>query len=160
MLIRKQGRVVKLVRVEPSKGPAAVGQACQAGRGVRRVVGSFRVDEPVPAALLEALSRGERRTLACWMAVYQEEQARARALPVLAGALEHFEAVIAALEVAADTLSAEDADQLWAQLQAIARTLKRAGHRRPRVVRRPASPPPGQRDFFGEPDLLEQPAEQ
>ena len=103
---------------------ASCGQDVLGGRDVRRVVGSFRVDEPMPAALLQALNRDERRTLACWMALYQEEQARARARPVLADASEYFEAVIAALEVAADTLSAEDADQLWARLQAIARTLR------------------------------------
>ncbi|WP_174989538.1 hypothetical protein [Burkholderia lata] len=56
------------------------------------------------------------------MAVYQEEQARARALLVLADAPQHIEAIIAALGAAADTLSVEDADPLWAQLQAIART--------------------------------------
>lgn len=160
MLIRKQGRQVKLVRVESSKGSAARDRSCQSGRGTRRLVGSFRVDEPVPPALIQALKRDERSALACWLAVYQEEQARARALPVLAKAPEHFEAVIAALEAAADTLSVDDADQLWAQLQAIARMLKRAGHVRPRVARRPQTSPPGQRDFFGESDEYEQRAEQ
>lgn len=159
MLIRKQGRLVKLVRIEPPKGAAAVAQSQPGGRGVRSIVGSFRVDEPVPPALVQALKRDERSALACWLAVYQEEQARARALPVLARAPEHFEAVIAALEAAADTLSIEDADQLWAQLQAIARMLKRAGHVRPRMARQPPTSPPGQRDFFGESNEFEQPAE-
>ncbi|RRA18740.1 hypothetical protein DF038_31640 [Burkholderia cepacia] len=94
------------------------------------------------------------------MSVYLGERARAQALPVLAKAPVHFEAIIAALEAAADTLSVEDADQLWVQLQAIARSLKRAGHTRPRMACRPPVSPPGQRDFFGEPDQLEQVAEQ
>ena len=61
------------------------------------------------------------------MSVYREDQARARAVPVLASAPRQFEAIIAVLEAAADTLSVEDAHYLRAQLQAIARTLKRAG---------------------------------
>ncbi|ABB05730.1 hypothetical protein [Burkholderia lata] len=68
------------------------------------------------------MNRHERSTLARWIAVNQEEQARARALLVLADAPQHVEAIIAALGAATDTLSVEDADPLWAQLQAIART--------------------------------------
>lgn len=160
MLIRKQGRLVKLVRIEPPKGAAAVAQSQPGGRGVRRIVGSFRVDEPVPPALLQELNRDERRTLACWMGVYQEDKARARAQPVLAGAPAQLDAIVSALEVAADTLSAADADGLWAQLQAIAQMLKRAGHTRPRSPRRPPLPPPGQRDFFGGSDVVEPAVEQ
>lgn len=160
MLIRKQGRLVKLVRVEPSKGAAAVARMHQGSSGRRRVIGSFRVDEPLPAGMLDALTREERKALACWMAVYRDEEARARALPVLAGAPEQFEVIIAALEAAADVLSVEEADRLWTQLKAIARTLKRAGYMRPRVARcRPAALP-GQRDFFGEIEAIEKPAEQ
>ncbi|WP_050805947.1 hypothetical protein [Burkholderia ambifaria] len=149
MLIRKQGRLVKLVRVESSTGSARAARTPQRRRGKRHVLGSFRVEEPVPAALLDMLTREERRTLTCWMAVYREEEARARALPVLAGAPEQFDTIIAALEAAADTLSVEEADCLWAQLKVIARTLTRAGHMRPRAPRRPPPSPPGQRDFFG-----------
>ncbi|KVT06759.1 hypothetical protein WT24_20350 [Burkholderia sp. MSMB1078WGS] len=64
------------------------------------------------------------------------------------------------LEVAADTLSSADADQLWEQLQAITRALKRAGHMRPRAASRPPTPLPGQRDLFGECGEIEQPIEQ
>ncbi|WP_256260775.1 MULTISPECIES: hypothetical protein [Burkholderia] len=118
------------------------------------------MDDPVPAALLDALTRDEHRMLACWMDVYQEDLARARALPVLARAPEQFDAIVAALDVAADTLSAEDADHLWAQLRTVARTLKRAGHTRPRTARRPTPSPPGQRDFFCDADEFAQPVDQ
>ncbi|CAN0643751.1 hypothetical protein BCEP27_30136 [Burkholderia cepacia] len=37
------------------------------------------------------------------------------------------DSLVSELEVAADTLSAADANQMWAQVQAIARMLKRAG---------------------------------
>ncbi|EIP85064.1 hypothetical protein A33K_18336 [Burkholderia humptydooensis MSMB43] len=100
------------------------------------------------------MTRDERKALARWLAVYQESQARTQARPVLAGAPAQFESLVRALEVAADT------DQLWAQLQAIARTLKRAGLPRPRAARRPPAPLPGKQDFFGECDELERAAEQ
>ncbi|CAG9257139.1 hypothetical protein LGM63_31755 [Burkholderia cepacia] len=45
------------------------------------------------------------------------------------------DSLVSELEVAADTLSAADANQMWAQLQAIARMLKSAGCQR----RRPGS---------------------
>ncbi|WP_175657441.1 hypothetical protein [Burkholderia ambifaria] len=160
MLIRKQGRIVRLVRIEPSKGAATAGRSRDCGQGVRRVVGAFHIDEPVPPTLLNALSRDERRTLSCWMAVYREEQARARAVPVLATVAQQFDTIVAALDAAADTLPVADAEHLWAQLQAISRALKRAGHARPRAARRPARPAPGQRDFFCETDEFVQPARQ
>lgn len=155
MLIRKQGRVVKLLRVEPSKGSTTGARIRRGGSGRRHVIGSFRVDEPVPSGLLAALTREERMTLACWLTAFREDQARVRALPILAGAHEQFEAIIAALEAAADALSVEEADRLWSQLKAIERTLKRAGHARPRRARRAHVAPPGQRDFFGEIEAIE-----
>uniref|UniRef100_UPI003BEF312C hypothetical protein n=1 Tax=Burkholderia arboris TaxID=488730 RepID=UPI003BEF312C len=141
MLIREQGRLIKVLRVEPAKRPSA--------RPREQVIGTFRADAPVPAQLLDVLTRDERSALARWLAVYRESQARTQARPVLASAPAQLESLVSALEVAADTLSATDADQLWAQLQAIARMLKRAGHPRPRVARRLPAPLPGQQDFFG-----------
>ncbi|WP_233635009.1 hypothetical protein [Burkholderia cenocepacia] len=43
---------------------------------------------------------------------------------MLASAPAQLESLVSALEVAADTMSADEADRVWAQLQAIARTLK------------------------------------
>ncbi|WP_233464288.1 hypothetical protein OHZ10_35990 [Burkholderia arboris] len=110
--------------------------------------------------MLDALTREERKALLRWLAAYRESQARADARPVLTAAPAQLESLVRALEVAADTLSAADADQMWAQLHAIARTLKRTGHPRPRAARRPPAPLPGQRDFFDECDDLEDLAEQ
>ncbi|QTO23337.1 hypothetical protein [Burkholderia seminalis] len=154
MLIREQGRLIKVLRVEPPKAPPS------RGRRREHVLGTFRSDEPIPPHLLDALTRDERKALARWLAVYRESQARVDARTTLAVAPALLESLVSALEVAADTLSAAEADHLWAQLQAIARTLKRAGHPRPRAARRPPAPPPGQQDFFGECDELVQLAEQ
>ncbi|WP_175978113.1 hypothetical protein [Burkholderia sp. BCC1047] len=154
MIIREQGRIIKVLRVEPPKQPPT------RGRRREHVLGTFCADEPVPTELFNALTRDERKALARWLAVYRESQARTQARPLRAGAPEQLESLVGALEVAADTLSSADADQLWAQLQAIARTLKRAGHPRPRAARRPPAPLPGQQDFFSECDEPEQPTEQ
>ena len=154
MLIREQGRLIKVLRVEPPTPPRT------RGRRREHVLGTFRADGPIPAQLLDALSRDERKALARWLAVYRESLRRADARTTLATAPTHLESLVSALEVAADTLSAVDADQMWVQLQAIARTLKRAGHPRPRAARRPPAPLPGQQDFFDECDEFEQLAEQ
>ncbi|WP_065504177.1 hypothetical protein [Burkholderia stabilis] len=154
MLIREQGRLIKVLRVESPKRPSIRARARES------VIGTFRADEPIPAALLDTLTRDERKVLARWLEVYRESQARNQACPVLASAPVQLETLVGALEVAADTLSSAEADQIWAQLHAIARTLKRAGHPRPRAARRPPAPLPGQRDFFGEFDELERLAEQ
>ncbi|MCA8394997.1 hypothetical protein LGN06_25905 [Burkholderia vietnamiensis] len=138
MLIREQGRFIKLLRVEPPKRPSIRARAREC------VIGTFRADEPVPTGLLDTLSRDERKLLERWLAAYRETKARDQVRPVLASASEQFERLVGALEVAADTLSSAEADQIWAQLHAIARTLKKAGHPRPRAARRPPAPLPGQ----------------
>ncbi|MEQ2053109.1 hypothetical protein [Burkholderia cenocepacia] len=143
-----------MLRVEPPKQPRA------RGRRREHVLGTFRADEPIPPELLAALTHDEREALTRWLSVYREGEARTEARAMLASAPAQLESLVIALEVAADTLSAAEADRVWAQLQAIARTLKRSGHPRPRAVRRPPAPLPGQQDFFGECEELEQLAEQ
>lgn len=143
MLIRKKGNIVRVLRAEPPKNPAT------RERPPEQLLGAFRGDEPVPAALLETLTRDERKTLMQWLAVYRESEARRRARSALAKAPDQLDALVNALETAADTLSAADADLIWVQLQAIARTLRRAGHPRPQPPRQPPEPVPGQQDFFG-----------
>ncbi|WP_260430207.1 hypothetical protein [Burkholderia cenocepacia] len=120
------------------------------------MLGTFRADEPISPELLAALTPDEREALAGWLAVYREGQARAEARAMLASAPAQLESLVSALEVAADTMSAAEADRVWAQLQVIARTLKRSGHSRPRAARRPPAPLPGQQDFFADSNELEQ----
>lgn len=76
---------------------------------------------------LAALTPDEREALARWLSVYREGHARTKARAILASAPAHLESLVSALEVAADTMSAAEAAPVWAQLQAIARTLKRSG---------------------------------
>ncbi|WP_323123613.1 hypothetical protein [Burkholderia alba] len=67
-------------------------------------------------------------------------------------AASRLDQLVDALEAAADTLHPDEADRLWHQLQAIAKTLRRAGHLRPLPARRVPAPPPGQMDLVDELD--------
>lgn len=141
MLIRQQGKTVKLLRVVSS---AASKRARQV------VIGTFRADDGPPAQLLETLGVKERHALRLWLSVYREDVARAEAAPVLACAKQQLEALVAALDVAADTLSPADADALWSQLQELSRSLRRGGHPKPTRSRPAPEPLPGQRDLVDE----------
>ncbi|WP_323123728.1 hypothetical protein [Burkholderia alba] len=141
MRIREHGKLIKLLRAE---------RAEDSRRARHIVVGTCRVDEPVPAALLALLTRDERQELSRWLAAYHDSQKRTQARAVLDSAAPRLDQLVEALEAAADTLHPDEADCLWHQLQAIAKTLRRAGHPRPQPERRPAAPPPGQMDLVDE----------
>ncbi len=96
MLIREQGRLIKLLRVEPPKRPSIRARMREC------VIGTFGADEPVPTGLLDTLSRDERKLLERWLEAYRESKARDQVRPVLASASEQLERLVGALEVAAD----------------------------------------------------------
>lgn len=121
MLIREQGSLIKVLRVEPSKQPPR-------GRWREHVLGTFRGDKSIPPELLAALTRDEHEALARWLSVYRESQTRTDICPMQAAAPVQLESLVSTLEAAADTLSTAEADHVWAQLQAIVHTLKRTGH--------------------------------
>lgn len=142
MLIREQGRSIKLLRIERS----------EASRRHRHVViGVFRVDEDVPAALLEQLGRNERRELSQWLTAYRDSQAMARKRAILAEAPMYLDELVAALDVAAEWLAPVEADALWHKLRAVARGLQRAGHPRPKRAAVRLRPLPGQLDLIDAP---------
>ncbi|OXJ21407.1 hypothetical protein CFB82_41430 [Burkholderia sp. HI2714] len=74
-------------------------------------------------------------------------RARTKAKSALARSPRQLAELVAALDAAADTLSPIEADEIWAQLLALARALKRGGHPRPKSPRRPPPPAPGQLDL-------------
>jgi len=139
MLIREQGRSIKLLRVTRSG---------DARRPRQIVIGTFRADEDVPTELLERLDRNERRELSSWLVAWRGSQAMARAREVFASAPAHLDELVAALDAAAGLLPPAEADVLWRKLQMIARGLRRGGHPRPkRPTTRPARLP-GQLDLI------------
>lgn len=146
MLIREQGRSIKLLRVTRSGDTR---------RHRQIVIGTFRADEDVPADLLERLDRNERRELSSWLVAWRDSQAMARAREVFASAPAHLDELVAALDTAAGLLAPAEADVLWRKLQMIARGLRRGGHPRPRRVPAQPAPLPGQLDLI---DALEGPA--
>ncbi|WP_155630675.1 hypothetical protein [Burkholderia territorii] len=69
MLIREQGRLIKVLRVnDPDRSSAKA-------RPRERVIGMFRADEPIPAALLDSMTYDEHKALIRWLIVYQESEA-------------------------------------------------------------------------------------
>lgn len=165
MLIREQGKSIKLLRIEPATPAASLTAATRRRKGAagasgmaprtREVVaGTFRVDEPVPATLLASLTPDERRTLSRWLSAYVASQQRDRARTVLASSVSQLDGLVEALGVAADALQPDDADRLWHQVHMIARALRRAGHPRPKRERRVSPPLPGQRDLIDELDVV------
>jgi len=72
---------------------------------------------------------------------------RTKAKSVLVRSPRQLAALVAALDAAANTLSPIEADEIWTQLLAVARALKRGGHPRPKSPRRPPTQAPGQLDL-------------
>ncbi|WP_323123741.1 hypothetical protein [Burkholderia alba] len=141
MLIRKQGRNIKLLRIEYVAGTL---------RAHHVVVGIFRADTGVPTPLLEELTLDERLTLLRWVTAHRENLVRVKAQLVLRQARRQLVTLIAALDVAADTLSPADADGIWIQLQAVAQALRRGGHLGTSHATVAPAPPPDQQDLVDE----------
>ena len=135
MLIREQGRIIQLIRVERTPG---------AMRTTQRVIGTFRREAGPNKTLLATLTADERTTLNRWLIARHQlhhRQALDQALPCLAE-------LAAAIDAAAEQLSPTDARAIWKELDTVARVLKRVGYSRP--ARQPASPatPPMQGDLL------------
>lgn len=139
MLIREQGRSIKLLRTERRE---------DARRRRQILIGAFCVDEDVLAELLELLDRNERRELSVWLAAWRYSQAVTRARVVFASAPARLDELVTALDTAAESLAADEADVLWHKLQAIARGLRRGGHPRPKRTPSQPAPLPGQLDLI------------
>ena len=141
ILIREQGRKIKVIRRA---------KAADTGRFRHRVVGTFVASDPVPASLLELLDKSERRTLDSWLGAYRNAAEIEQAHVALTNASAQLASIVDALAIAADTLAPTEADRVWEQIHAIARTLRRAGHARPQRTRSNSIPLPGQRDLVDE----------
>lgn len=146
MRIREQGQWIKLLRAER-------GEHSRRRRHV--VIGVFRVDEAVPAELIQQLDWTEQQEFSRWFAAWRDGRAMAQARGVLAEASTRLDELVVALEVAAGQLTSAEADALWHKLQAIARGLRRGGHPRPKRAVSPPGPFPGQLDLI---DTLSEPS--
>uniref|UniRef100_UPI001CC70E61 hypothetical protein n=1 Tax=Burkholderia diffusa TaxID=488732 RepID=UPI001CC70E61 len=109
-------------------------------RNRRIVIGRFRAGELPAATLLEQLDADERCALDLWLAAWRDAQGRERGRAVLRRAPAQLDELVAAIDVAADSLNVEEADQIWRKLQAITRALRQSGHPKPRPVPRPPAP--------------------
>ncbi|WP_420213445.1 hypothetical protein ACN8ZM_40240 (plasmid) [Burkholderia aenigmatica] len=137
MLIREHGQTVKLLRLEVRPGT---------NRKRQVVIGTFRSSAAPPGALLAELSSVELKALNKWLDAQQQLNEYAAMREVTHSAPNALGELARALEVAAETLSADQADAIWTEIGAIARALKRADHQRPRRSR-VAHSVPGQLDL-------------
>ncbi|WP_175813563.1 hypothetical protein [Burkholderia contaminans] len=93
MLIREQGRKLKLLRGE---------RDATSGRSRHVEIGLFNPSRYVLDQLLEALEPHERRALTRWLAAYQESRARTKTKHVLVRSPLQLAALVTVLDVAAD----------------------------------------------------------
>ncbi|WP_244134943.1 hypothetical protein [Burkholderia sp. BCC0322] len=141
MEIREQGQLIKLLRTE----------RCKDRRRRRQVViGAFRLDNGVPAELLNLLDRNERRELSVWLAAWHDSQKKTCARMIFASAPARLDALATALEAAAELLTPAEADVLWHRLHAVAKGLLRGGQIRPTRVPTPSTSSLGQLDLVDE----------
>ncbi|WP_175762281.1 hypothetical protein [Burkholderia anthina] len=138
MLIREQGRIIKVLRLELNP---------RTRRKRQIVVGSFQAGTCPPATLLEQLSAAELKELNTWLTAQRQLREYGQMRDVAQRALLPLSEIAHAFDIAAETLSPDQADAIWDEISAIARALKRAGHRRPRPAARSFSAP-GQIDFI------------
>ncbi|WP_322074892.1 hypothetical protein, partial [Burkholderia cepacia] len=138
MLTKEQGRTIKLLRAVRNPGTNRIRQI---------VIGTFRAGEMPSTARLEQLDRDEHHALDLWLAAWRDGQARERGRTVLRQAPALLDDLVAAIDVAADSLRADEADRIWQQLRSIARGLRQTGHPRPRPAPRVPAPLPGQLDL-------------
>lgn len=105
MLIREQGYLIKLMRLERSPGTR---------RNRHTVIGVFRANEEVPPQLLDTLDAEERTTLERWLAAWQQAQGLTRTHPALA---QHSSSSSPSRphSTLPQTLSSDEADRLWRQ---------------------------------------------
>ncbi|HHX4054048.1 hypothetical protein ACWEQ8_44385 [Streptomyces noursei] len=149
MLIRVEGRQVKLLRTERS---------AQTHRIHEVAIRTFRIDRPLLVELLERLDRDECLVLDQWLEAHTQELVQIDAHSIIEHAPVQLEALVAALDAAAETLCPAAADALREQLHLIARSLHTGGHPRPVSRRRGTTSFPGQRDLVDElaPDVAQE----
>jgi hypothetical protein len=140
MQIRETGDRITLIRVAPDP----------TGRYKRQeVIGTFRRDgNSVPKNLLANLTADERLRLKQWLTVDASRQSLAAHRETFSKVGSQIDALVAALDEAAEFLNPTEADALWQRLAQVSRALKRAGFEKPKRATKPISASPKQIDLL------------
>ncbi|WP_414442363.1 hypothetical protein [Burkholderia sp. 22PA0106] len=122
MLIREQGRLIKVMRAEQD-------MRSQPRRRTRHVVlGVFHADGEVPASLAAALAPEERQILSRWLDAYRRSRPATSMPPAAGGNQQDLEALVTRVAAVADSVRPAEAEALRSRLQRVKRTLTRSAH--------------------------------
>ncbi|WP_186191251.1 hypothetical protein [Burkholderia gladioli] len=141
MLIREQGKLIKVMRANSPAG-AGGGTRSRARERTRHVVlGVFHADGEVPASLAAALAPKEREVLFRWLDAYRHSQP-ATSMPTAAGGNgQDLDALVTRVAEVADSVRPAEAEALRSRLQRVKRTLTRSSHEASRRDGRQQSSP-------------------
>ncbi|WP_186087685.1 hypothetical protein [Burkholderia gladioli] len=123
MLIREQGRLIKVMRADYSlDGDRRDVRSRPRGRTRHVVLGVFHADGEVPASLAAALAPKEREVLCRWLDAYRRSQ------PAAGGNQQDLDALVTRVAAVADSAPPAEAEALRSRLQRVKRTLTRSSH--------------------------------
>lgn len=128
MLIREQGRLIKVMRADSPDGGGRDMRSRPRGRTRHVVLGVFHADGEVPASLAAALAPKEREVLSRWLDAYRRSRPAASMPPAAGGNQQELDALFARLAAVADSVRPAEAEALRSRLQRAKRTLTLPAH--------------------------------
>ncbi|MDN7813755.1 hypothetical protein [Burkholderia gladioli] len=128
MLIREQGRLIKVMRADSPDGDRRDVRSRPRGRTRHVVLGVFHADGEVPASLAAALAPKEREVLCRWLDAYRRSQPAASMPPAARGNQQDLDALVTRVAAVADSVPPAEAEALRSRLQRVKRTLTRSSH--------------------------------
>ncbi|WP_186118596.1 hypothetical protein [Burkholderia gladioli] len=126
MLIREQGRLIKVMRADSPDGDGR--DVRPRGRTRHVVLGAFHADGGVPASLAAVLVPEERQILSRWLDVYQRSRPAVSMPPAAGGVGQDLDALVSRVAAVADSVRPAEAEALRSRLQRVKRTLARSAH--------------------------------
>lgn len=131
MQIREQGRKVQCIRSEYDPSIR---------RSRQKVVATLaRWTHTMPTEGLDELTDDERKTLADWLAAKQDQSQQATRAYAARSAATWLGDLSAALASGETDMTPEKAAAIWKGLGDVAKALRKAGHAKPKAVRKVAS---------------------
>ncbi|WP_080757260.1 hypothetical protein [Burkholderia gladioli] len=128
MLIREQGRLIKVMRADSPDGDGSGMRSRPRGRTRHVVLGVFHADGEVPASLAAALAPKEREILCRWLDAYRRSQPVASMQPVAGGSQQDLDVLVKRVAAVVDSVRPAEAEALRSRLQRVKRTLTRSAH--------------------------------
>ncbi|WP_369063318.1 hypothetical protein [Burkholderia gladioli] len=128
MLIREQGKLIKVMRADSPDGDGRDMRSRPRGRTRHVVLGVFHADGEVPASLAAALAPKEREVLSRWLDAYRLSRPATSMPSVAGGNQQDLDALVTRVATVADSVRPAEAEALRSRLQRVAHTLTRSAH--------------------------------